>query len=125
MNETTTTAGVDTYPSGLLRGSAGKEVYEIQRKRTEEYVGIMEALTTNTQRKILYGLVNGLGEASYRDLDQITTVSKRSLRRHASRLEQKGIVERRDANLGVISFPNYEVRVLAQHILYCYEDQLD
>jgi len=120
-----TTEGAEGNPSTLVGYSAGQEIYEIQRNRTEEYIGIMDALNTDTQRKILYGLVDGLGEASYRDLDHITTVSKRSLRKHASRLEEKGIVERRDANYGIVSFPDHEIRALAQHALYCYEDQLD
>lgn len=120
-----TTAGAEGKASGLVGYTAGQEIYEIQRDRTEEYVGMMNALDIDTQRKILYGLVDGLGEASYRDLERITTVSKRSLRKHAQRLESKGIVERRDANLGVVSFPDHEIRALAQHVLYCYEDQLE
>jgi len=121
--------GAEGYPSTLVHeestNEADAELLEIQRNRTEEYIGLMEALNTDTQRKILYGLVDGLGEASYRDLEHITTVSKRSLRKHTQRLESKGIVERRDANYGIVSFPDHKIRALAQHVLYCYEDQLD
>jgi len=117
--------GAEGYPSGLVRGrttEADAELTQLQRENATEYLALMEAIHHDTQRKILYGLVDGLGEASYRDLEAITTVSRRTLRKHTQRLEDDGIVERRDVNIGMVSFPSYELRALAQHMIYCYEE---
>jgi len=121
--------GEEGYPSTLVHRSttsqADAELLEIQRENPDRYIALMDAIHNDTQRKILYSLVNGLGESSYRDLERITTVSRRTLRKHVSRLEDNNIVERRDANFSIVSFPSVEIRALVQHVVYCYDNQRD
>jgi len=121
------TEGAEGNPSDDLTGfgwDAETELAQLQREHAEEFLALGEAIHHDTQRKILYGLVNGLGEASYHDLEAITTVSRRSLRKHVKRLEDKGLVERIDSRHYVIGFASYETRVLAQHLVYCYDEQM-
>jgi len=119
--------GAEGNPSDDLAGigwSSDGELTRLQAEHSAEYIALTEAIHTDTQRKILYGLVDGLGEASYRDLERITTVSRRSLRKHVKRLEEKGLVERVNSRSYVIGFTSYETRILAQHIVYCYDEQM-
>jgi DNA-binding transcriptional ArsR family regulator len=118
------TAGAEGNPSTLMGWSSDARIAELCRENPEAYIGLTEAIHNSTQRKILYTLVNGLGDASYTELDQTTTVSRRSLRKHISRLEDAGLVERTDSNYSLVSFTSFEVRVLAQHLIYCYDEQL-
>jgi len=127
MSEDMHDLGAEGYPSGVLHGrdtQRDAEVVQLQRDHASEYIGMTEALHHDTQRKILYALVNGLGEVSYYEIEAITTVSRRSLRKHVSALEEQNIVKRINSRSHIIAFRSYEIRVLAQHLIYCYEEQL-
>ena len=113
------TEPAEGYPSTLVHDEIG----ELQETHAAEFIALTEAIHTETQRRILYGLVDCLGDASYVELDKYTTVSRRSLRKHLSRLEEKDIVDRRDANFGLVAFSSHEVKALTQHLLYCYEEK--
>jgi DNA-binding transcriptional ArsR family regulator len=118
--------GAEGEGSAFLTESATHDarVVELCRENPDEYIALTKAIHTDTQRKILYALVNGLGDASYTELESITTVSRRSLRKHVCRLEEAGIVERIEDRFSLVSFASFEVRVLAQHMVYCYDEQL-
>lgn len=116
--------GAEGNPSTLMGWSSDARIAELCRENAEEYIRLTEAIHNDTQRKILYTLVNGLGDASYGELEQTTTVSRRSLRKHVSRLEEAGIVDRMDSNFSLISFTSFEIKALAQHLVYCYDEQL-
>lgn len=83
----------------------------------------MQAIHTDTQRKILAAMVHGVGEASYRDIREYVTVSDRSIRKHVGRLEELGLVERLDARVQIVAFPSRELRALASHVVHCYYNQ--
>ena len=113
----------DVVRDGVVRASDA-QLIELQRERADQYLTLMRALEQPTQRKILHALVNGLGDATYREIEAITTVGKRAIRKHVRRLEDEGIVQRIDAQTYIISFTSYEVRALAQHTLHLHEQQL-
>lgn len=113
----------DVVGDRVVQESDGRLI-ELQRKHNSEYLTLIQALDQPTQRKILHALVNGLGDASYREIEAITTVGKRAIRKHIRRLEDEGIVERIDAQTYIIAFGSYEIRALAQHALHLHEQQL-
>lgn len=115
------TAGAEQYPSGIPVSSPPR-VLEIQRQHPDEYLNTMQAIHHDTQRRFIHALVHGRGDATYREIRQLANVSQRTLRKHAKKLEEMGLVERIHDFMTLVRVVSQEVLVLLEHALECYYD---
>jgi Cdc6-like AAA superfamily ATPase len=100
-----------------------KEVYQLQREHPELFLRICKRMQNNTQRGVLTAVANK-EVATYEDMEDVTTVSRRSLRNAVNRLEEDGIVSKRNSRMVVVSFPNDHTELLVKEALTMFFDIL-
>lgn len=113
MSKPTDTARVEQTPSV----APSNKFYTAIEKQPSEYFAVVNAVQHDTQRKILYSLVQGSGATTYDEIRSVVNVGKRTVRKHAQKLEEKNIVDRPDHNTTALRFTSIEVRALATHAL--------
>lgn len=82
-----------------------------------EYFATVNAVQHDTQRRILYALVQGSGVTDRDEIAEVANVSDRTVRKHTNRLEEHDLVERPDHNTTAVRFASVEARALATHAL--------
>jgi DeoR/GlpR family transcriptional regulator of sugar metabolism len=77
----------------------------------------MNAVQHDTQRRIVWALVQNDGRVSYQQLDEFMTVSDRTRRKHVTTLESKDLLNRVDANFTFLEFASIEAEALIKNAL--------
>ena len=115
--------GVEGYPSTLVRGGTTQnELIETQRENPSEYLSAINAVQHDTQRRLVWALVQNNGRVSYKELESLTTVSERTQRKHVSNLVEMNLISRVDANFTFIEFASIEAEALLRHALTIWYD---
>lgn len=113
------TAGAEQYPSGKPRGGS-PQLVRYQRQHPQEYFAAMNAVQHDTQRRIVHAIVHGLGDATYSEIRELSNVGDRTIRKHVSKLEENGLVERRRGWITMVVVESSVVLALLEHALECY-----
>jgi len=123
QGDNTVTEGAEHYRSTLVHGEGTKQdLLTIQRGNPAVYHAAMEAVNHNTQRRLVWALVQNDGRISYTELDAKIDVCDRTKRKHLQKLEEKSLVQRIDANYTFIEFASVEAKVLIHHALTTWYD---
>jgi DeoR/GlpR family transcriptional regulator of sugar metabolism len=92
-------------------------VLAVQRDHPDLHFRIVDAVRHDTQRPILWALVSTGGRVTYDDLAEFCTTSDRTVRKHANRLVDDGLLERTNANLVFFEFASDAAEVLIRETL--------
>lgn len=115
--------GVEGYPSTLVHGTTtGTELVEVQRENPGVYLEAMNAVQHDTQRRLVWALVQNDGRVSYNELKTLTNVSERTQRKHVTNLVEQDLINRVDANFTFIEFASFEAEILLRHALSVWYD---
>ena len=110
--------GVEGGPSTLVRGEGNsRDVLTVQREEPETHFAAVDAVRHDTQRRIIWALATQNGRVSYQDLDEVTTTSERTVRKHASNLVDAGLIERTNANFVFFEFATPSAEILTREAL--------
>lgn len=120
-SENRMTARAEQYPSGNTRGGVPQlDLGRLQRQHPEAHLTVTNAVQHDTQRRIIHALVHGLGDATYNEIRELSTVGDRTIRKHVARLEDAGIVRREQSWIGLVTVAGEDVLRLMEHALDCY-----
>ena len=120
------TVGVEQYPSTLVYGSnTPTELVEVQRENPEAYHESINAVQHDTQRRLIWAVIQNDGRVSYRELDDFVNVTERTQRKHLQKLEEAKLLQRIDANFTFVEFYSQDAEVLAHHALSTWYDRLE
>ena len=120
------TEGVEQYPSTLVHGSnTPTELVSVQRNNPETYHETINAVQHNTQRRLIWAVIQNEGRVSYNELDGFVNVSERTQRKHLAKLEDADVLNRIDANFTFIEFASQEAKILSHHALSTWYDRLE
>ena len=115
------TSGVPTFSTANeTQQSIGEQLNELQIKHAELWFEACDAVRHQTQRTILTALQDGMGSCTYDELYNWCSVSKRTVRKHVTNLENAGLVERVNSRSHAVSYADFEAETLASHALDCY-----
>lgn len=115
--------GVEGSPSTLVHdGATQNELINTQRQNPTTYFAAMNAVQHNTQRRLVWALIQNNGRVSYNELKTLTTVSERTQRKHVSNLVDEDLINRVDANFTFIEFASIEAEALLKHALSVWYD---
>lgn len=92
------------------------EVERLRRTYRNEFRVLMEAVGDPTRRGVLAALLSA-SPRTYRELDEWTGTTTRTVKTHVSDLSDAGIVEVRDGRPATISFRNDDLRLLSSDVL--------
>lgn len=115
---------VEGEPSTLLHGTTTEE--ELVRTHADNpglVFDVYNSVQHNTQRRVLWALVQESGRVSYDELEPYMTVSQRSTRKHVSNLVDNDIINRIDANFTFIEFDSIAAEVLTKEALTRWYDK--
>jgi len=99
-------------------------VVHLQRENPDLYFAAVNAVQQQTQREILHGLAQQSGEITYDILDEYVTVQKRTVRKHAKKLEENGLIERIDSRSYRLAFASDTARILGHEALRAFFNKL-
>lgn len=120
------TPQVEGFPSTLVHGEARPAtVVDVQRENPELHFAAVNAVQTDTQRRILWKLAHYGDRATYADLTNVVTTSDRTVRKHVTRLDDAGIVNRVNANKVFIEFASKDAKILTHEALGRWYDAND
>ena len=111
-------------PQDLHHGVGRSAINELMHSKASLWMDLMRAVDNDTQRKIITTVYQRDSRAMYDDVMELTTVRKDTLTTHATRLEDKGIIERHSRPT-ILSFPSRDVEALAAEALSLYYNSLD
>ena len=118
--------GVEHYPSTLVYGSTTPtELIKIQTENPTTYHEAINAVQHETQRRLIWAVVQHDGRVSYKEMDDYLTVSARTKRKHMQKLEENDLLQRIDANFTFVEFHSDVAEVLLHHALTTWYDRLD
>lgn len=109
--------GVEGGPSTLVREATTETVADVERDRPAVHFAAVDAVRHDTQRRILWCLANQNGRVTYDDLESVTTTSDRTVRKHASKLVDDGLIDRTNANLVFFEFASPDAEILVRENL--------
>jgi len=116
-----TPSGAPSFTTAGETESKNDRLLAMQKQHTELFFTAVNAVKTDTQRAILTAIHHGVGAATYDEVSGYTSVSDRSVRKHASRLEDSGLIERMtDGTTACFNFASFEAQTLVSHVLTCY-----
>lgn len=112
--------GYEGTPSGVPH--EGTPVSDVIAENPASHFRAVDAVRHDTQRRILYVVTAVDNPATYNTISEYTDRSTRTVRKHAQRLEEQGLINR--VNSGSASFyPADETAdVLIRHALTLYFD---
>jgi len=120
------TEGVEQYPSTLVHGSTtAGELVKVQTDNPEQYHAAINAVQHNTQRRLVWAVIQNDGRISYNELERFVNVTERTQRKHLSNLESDKLLQRIDANFTFVEFYSDTAKVLLHHALSTWYDRLD
>lgn len=99
------------------------QVYALQREHPDMFLRICKRVQNSTYRGVLTAIVNK-NVATYDDMEDVTTVSKRSLRDAVNTLEDDGIIAKRNSRMVLVSFPNEDIELLVKDVLSMFFDTI-
>jgi DNA-binding transcriptional ArsR family regulator len=121
-----TDRGVEGYPSTLVReGADSRTVADVERERPAIHFAAVDAVRHDTQRRILHTLASENGRVTYSDLGNMTTTSDRTVRKHATKLVENGLIDRTNANLVFFEFASHAAEILVRENLTRWYDRSD
>jgi len=116
--------GVEGTPSTLVHGEAtSRTVADVEREQPAIHFAAADAVRHGTQRRILHTLASENGRVTYDDLENVTTTSDRTVRKHASKLADAGLITRTNANLVFFEFASDAAEILVRENLTRWYDQ--
>lgn len=117
-----TPSGVPTFTTAgdVDESSTGDELLQMQETHSDLFFAATGAMDHDTQRKVLQAVYDGFGSVTYDEIESYVTVSRRTVRKHVGRLEEKGLLERVDSRSYAVAFPCFEAEALVEHALKCY-----
>jgi hypothetical protein len=95
------------------------EVHKLRHENPETYLTICERVQNNTYRGILTAIQNKR-TATYDDIEDVTTVSRRSIRDAVTTLEDDGIVTKENSRLVTVKFASKDIEVLTSDALHMF-----
>jgi len=118
--------GVEGTPSTLVRGDTpARSVADVERDHPETHFAAADAVRHDTQRRILYVLASENGRVTYDDLENVTTTSNRTVRKHAGKLADADLIDRTNANLVFFEFASHAAEILVRENLSRWYDLPD
>jgi len=119
------TQGVEHYRSTLVHGSSTPaELVKIQTENPVAYHESINAVQHDTQRRLVWAVVQNDGRISYQELDELLSVGDRTKRKHLQKLEDAELLQRIDSNFTFIEFYSQDAEVLLHHALSTWYDRL-
>ena len=116
--------GVEGSPSTLVHGdTTSRTVADVEREQPAIHFAAADAVRHGTQRRILHTLASENGRVTYDDLENVTTTSDRTVRKHASKLADAGLITRTNANLVFFEFASDAAEILVRENLTRWYDQ--
>jgi len=117
--------GVEHYRSTLVHGTTtATELVEIQTENPVAYHESINAVQHDTQRRLVWAVVQNDGRVSYQELDEMLNVGDRTKRKHLQKLEEAELLQRIDSNFTFIEFYSRDAEVLLHHALSTWYDRL-
>jgi predicted transcriptional regulator len=114
-------SGVPTYASGATEEQTlAEQLQEYQLEHADLWFEAIDAVRHETQRAILTALQDGMGGCTYDELYGWCSVSKRTVRKHVTNLENAGLVQRVNSRSHAVSYASHEAETLVSHALDCY-----
>lgn len=114
-------SGVPTFTTaGGEQPTKAERIQQLQLDEAELWFAAVDAVRHNTQRTILTALQDGMGSCTYQEIEQYASVQRRTIRKHAQKLEEQELIERIDSRSYVIEYANFDVEILVSHALDCY-----
>jgi len=114
-------SGVPTFTTaGETQQSTAERITQLQIAESELWFAAVDAVRHNTQRTILTALQDGMGSCTYQEVEEYASVQRRTIRKHAKKLEDQDLIERIDSRSYVVKYANFDVEVLVSHALDCY-----
>jgi DNA-binding transcriptional ArsR family regulator len=111
-------SGVEGTPSTLVHGdTTSRTVADVEREQPAIHFAAADAVRHDTQRRILYTLASENSRVTYDDLNDVTTTSDRTVRKHATKLVDAGLIERTNANLVFFEFASDAAEILVRENL--------
>ena len=95
------------------------EVHKLRHENPETYLTICERVQNNTYRGILTAIRNKT-TATYDDIEDVTTVSRRSIREAVNTLEDDGIITKENSRLVTVKFSSRDIDVLTADALHMF-----
>jgi DNA-binding transcriptional ArsR family regulator len=92
------------------------EVERLRRTYSSEFRVLMEAIGEPTRRGVLAALLDA-SPRTYKELDEWTGTTTRTIKNHVSDLSDAGIVEVEDGRPATIAFRNDDLRLLSSDVL--------
>lgn len=92
----------------------------LRHENADAYLGLTAAMQDDKLRPVLIGLCQEGGTATYDDLENYTTVSRRTLKDRVYDLADDGVLAIDDTRPAVIHYPNDAVDALAKDVVSLY-----